>query len=278
MVLSLIVSLIEVDSIEALVPLQQCYEDSFQNLRTFYTEARKMRYLSSIIVVPDLPNRAPFRFEEKQQEKRKSIPGAIGSNKSNATQPAASSSSKKPEPVPFVEELLIDFDGPSDHDIYNNFPEDPETHYGTSLPILQQQVPLAIGGIPSQEDANQVGVMMKMMLPLNDEIFFWRNKYEELERAYAALTMSTEANQAQFGGIIEPLNNEVAFWKQKYEEMAKLYQNLRFEHTDLLRRYELLKAQHSACQTSSFELSKLQSEIKVTIEWIFDFLMNILLF
>jgi hypothetical protein len=214
-----------------------------------------MRYLSSIIVVPELPNRAPFRFEEKKSSanrtSRTHLP--VAKTKENIAREA---------PKPLVEELLIDFDGPSDQDIYYNFREEPDMYYGNAEPLRQS--PMAIMQAPSPPQLSESGQMIAGMIePLNNEILFWRSKYEELEHAYGALNASAQSNETQLNGMLEPLNNEVAFWKQKYQEMANLYQALRMEHSELLRRFELLQGQHASCQGSASDLLKLQQEIQV---------------
>lgn len=248
----------KVESIEPLVPLQQCYEESFQNLRSFYSQARQMRYLSSIIVVPELPNRAPFKFEEKKMET---------SRRTSSSAHLARDVPEKVQTKPIIEELLIDFDGPTDSELYGNYYEPPEVHYGDPSELIVQQQPQLLPPppqiIPQLNPSDFTNLVQTTAEPLQNELSYWRTKCMELQQQFDALQASVQGEQQHLQGMLGPLNDEISFWKAKYDDLSKLYQALQVEHSDLLRSFELFRNQHINCQNAQASLASNTAKLQV---------------
>ena len=206
------------------------YNNIFTSLKEFYDECSKIRYLTSLVAIPKLPDRAP-QFTE---DALKRFTGSQAFHKAVE------------QPAPKRQES-------SNHKSSNGG----QTTVVVQIPVQQQQqppvpqqtamAPMNFGLMPGMYDA---GLMQR----INTEIIHMqsslqtataqhqqdqsalnelRERFDKAEGRAKELTQRYNQLASQANSQGEDLREQIAVWKRKYEATAKLYTELRDRYMQL---------------------------------------------
>jgi uncharacterized coiled-coil DUF342 family protein len=214
---------------DPLILLVERYNSIFSSLKEFYDECSKIRYLTSLVAIPKLPDRAP-QFTE---DALKRFTGSQAFHKA------------------------VDQPAPKREESSNKSSNGGQTTVVVQIPVQQQQqppapqptaiAPMNFGMMPGMYDA---GLMQR----INTEIIQMqsslqtataqhhqdqaalnelRERFEKAEGRAKELTQRYNQLASQANSQGEDLREQIAAWKRKYEATAKLYTELRDRYMQL---------------------------------------------
>lgn len=268
---------------EALSPLRGRYDAQHYRLVKFYYECSNLRYLTSLITVPKLPQDPPNLLAE-EDESRPALP-ARPKNEEPAPPPRAPS--VDPEPI---------------NEFWKNDQKRQQEEYEAEQRRLQEQWAAAQrqqeeAALRAQREfeeaqrlqAEQARLAQDQLLreqyqqqtqgrlaELERENLEARARYEQAQlmlqqydQRMKALEMEIQqmnANyQQQMGSRddqIKALQEQLNTWRSKYESLAKLYSQLRTEHLQLLQKFKSVQHKAASAQEAIDARDKLQRELK----------------
>ncbi|PWY67517.1 cytoskeleton assembly control protein Sla2 [Aspergillus heteromorphus CBS 117.55] len=269
---------------EALEPLRGRYDAQHYRLVRFYYECSNLRYLTSLITVPKLPQDPPNLLSE--DDDRPALP----------RRPM-----KEPEPTPTPPPKAVADPEPI-NDFWTNEAKRQQEEYEAEQRRLQQQwddqqQQQLLAQQKAQLDfeeqqrlqAEQQRLAQEQLLreqyqtqtqgrlaELEQENLNARAQYErdqlmlqqydrrvkDLEEQMNQLTSNLNLQNASKDDLIRSLQEQVNTWRSKYEALAKLYSQLRQEHLDLLQTTKSLKLKAASAQEAIERREKLERELK----------------
>jgi hypothetical protein len=270
---------------EALEPLRGRYDAQHYRLVRFYYECSNLRYLTSLITVPKLPQDPPSLLGE--DEDRPALP-------KRPTKEVEKQPSPPPKPVAAEPEPINDF--------WTNEAKRQQEEFEAEQQRLQQQWEdqqrqQVLAQQQAQRDfeeqqrlqAEQQRLAQEQLLrdqyqtqtqgrlaELERENLNARAQYErdqlmlqqydrrvkDLEEQMSQLTTNLNMQNASKDEQIRALQEQVNTWRSKYEALAKLYSQLRQEHLDLLQTTKSLKLKAASAQEAIERREKLERELK----------------
>ncbi|GAQ04819.1 endocytosis protein end4 [Aspergillus lentulus] len=270
---------------EALEPLRGRYDAQHYRLVRFYYECSNLRYLTSLITVPKLPQDPPSLLGE--DEDRPALP-------KRPTKEVEKQPSPPPKPVAAEPEPINDF--------WTNEARRQQEEFEAEQQRLQQQWEeqqrqQLLAQQQAQRDfeeqqrlqAEQQQLAQEQLLreqyqtqtqgrlaELERENLNARAQYErdqlmlqqydrrvkDLEEQMSQLTTNLNMQNASKDEQIRALQEQVNTWRSKYEALAKLYSQLRQEHLDLLQTTKSLKLKAASAQEAIERREKLERELK----------------
>ncbi|RAH43360.1 putative cytoskeleton assembly control protein Sla2 [Aspergillus aculeatinus CBS 121060] len=270
---------------EALEPLRGRYDAQHYRLVRFYYECSNLRYLTSLITVPKLPQDPPNLLSE--DDDRPALP----------RRPA-----KEPEPEPTPPPKPVAADPEPINDFWTTEAKRQQEEYEAEQRRLQQQWEeqqrqQLLAQQQAQQDfeeqqrlqAEQQRLAHEQLLrdqyqtqtqgrlaELEQENLNARAQYErdqlmlqqydrrvkDLEEQMNQLTANLNLQNASKDDQIRSLQEQVNTWRSKYEALAKLYSQLRQEHLDLLQTTKSLKLKAASAQEAIERREKLERELK----------------
>ncbi|RAL10532.1 putative cytoskeleton assembly control protein Sla2 [Aspergillus homomorphus CBS 101889] len=270
---------------EALEPLRGRYDAQHYRLVRFYYECSNLRYLTSLITVPKLPQDPPNLLSE--DDDRPALP----------RRPA-----KEPEPEPTPPPKAVAADPEPINDFWTTEAKRQQEEYEAEQRRLQQQWEeqqrqQLMAQQQAQQDfeeqqrlqAEQQRLAHEQLLrdqyqtqtqgrlaELEQENLNARAQYErdqlmlqqydrrvkDLEEQMNQLTANLNLQNASKDDQIRSLQEQVNTWRSKYEALAKLYSQLRQEHLDLLQTTKSLKLKAASAQEAIERREKLERELK----------------
>ena len=222
-----------VDSPDPLILLVERYNKIFYALKAFYAECSKIKYLTSLVAIPQLPDRAP-QFNEEAL-KRYSGPQAFHKAQASRSPPMASRSEPKggnghttvvvqlqqpaqpaapQQPVSLVPAVLPQMAAPAPQMMY-----DATLLQRVNEEIVEMQRSLHTAN--NQHQADQATVA-----DLHRQLDRSEGRVKELADRYNQLVARANAQG-------DDLRAEIDNWKSKYETCAKLYTELRDKYMQL---------------------------------------------
>lgn len=268
---------------EALEPLRSRFDAQHYRLVHFYYECSNLRYLTSLITIPKLPQDPPSLLGE--EEDRPTLP-------KRPTREV-----EQPSPVPKVAaepEPINEF--------WTTEARRQQEEYEAEQARLQaqwedQQRQQLLAQQQAQRDfeeqqrlqAEQQRMAQEQLLrdqyqthtqgrlaELEQENLNARAQYErdqlmlqqydrrvkDLEEQMNQLNSNVNMQNASKDEQIRSLQEQVNTWRSKYEALAKLYSQLRQEHLDLLQTTKSLKLKAASAQEAIDRREKLEREIK----------------
>ncbi|PYH88890.1 cytoskeleton assembly control protein Sla2 [Aspergillus ellipticus CBS 707.79] len=269
---------------EALEPLRGRYDAQHYRLVRFYYECSNLRYLTSLITVPKLPQDPPNLLSE--DDDRPALP----------RRPM-----KDPEPQPSPPPKAVADPEPI-NDFWTTEAKRQQEEYEAEQRRLQQQwddqqQQQLLAQQKAQLDfeeqqrlqAEQQRLAQEQLLreqyqtqtqgrlaELEQENLNARAQYErdqlmlqqydrrvkDLEEQMNQLTSNLNLQNASKDDLIRSLQEQVNTWRSKYEALAKLYSQLRQEHLDLLQTTKSLKLKAASAQEAIERRERLEREIK----------------
>lgn len=267
---------------EALEPLRGRYNSQHYRLVRFYYECSNLRYLTSLITIPKLPQDPPNLFAE--DDERPALP----------RRPVREVESPPPKPRVAEPEPINDF--------WNNENNRQQEEFEAEQQRLQQQweeqqrqqllmQQQAQRDFEEQQrlQAEQQRLAQEQLMReqyqsqtqgrlaelerenLNARAQFERDqlmlqeydrRVKDLEEQMSQLNSNMNMQFASRDDHIRSLQEQVNTWRAKYEALAKLYSQLRQEHLDLLQTTKSLKLKAASAQEAIEKREKLEREIK----------------
>jgi hypothetical protein len=269
-----------------LEPLRGRYDAQHYRLVKFYYECSNLRYLTSLITVPKLPQDPPNLLSEDDE----SAPRLPARPKQEIERQIT------PPPAPKTEE-------PDDiGEFWKNEQARQNREYEEQQRVLeerqaqqlyaQQQAQLQAQRdfeeqqrqLAEQQRRDQEALLAQQfqqqtqgrMAQLEQENFDARAKYardqlmlQQYDQKIKALEGELSQLQNSYGqqigskdDQIRALQEQVNTWRTKYEALAKLYSQLRHEHLDLLQKFKSVQLKAASAQEAIDKREKLEREIK----------------
>ncbi|KAK0267126.1 sla2 Src-like adaptor 2 [Friedmanniomyces endolithicus] len=271
---------------EALSPLRGRYDAQHYRLVRFYYECSNLRYLTSLITVPKLPQDPPSLHDD---EAAPSLP----------TRPKNEPVTKPITPPPRPRETV---DPEPINEFWKNEQARQQEEYAAEQARLQAQWEEAqrqqqAAALQAQRDfeeqqrlqAEQQRLQLEQlqrqqysqqtqgrMAELEQENLNARAQYERdqlmlqqydlkvraLEGEMSQLNANFQQQSQSKDDQIRALQEQVNTWRMKYEALAKLYSQLRREHLELLQKFKGVQLKAASAQEAIDQREKLQRELK----------------
>lgn len=277
---------------EALAPLRERYDGQHHRLARFYYECSNLRYLTSLITIPKLPQDPPNLLSEDD------APPALPQRPANEPGPA-STVGTIPEP-----DSIQDFWSQEEQQRQHAYEEEQarqrayeeeqrrleqqrqaEIEQQQYLAMQQQrefeeqQRQLAEQQRQAQEQLmrdqynqqaqGQFAELQRQLLEMQGQnqnnlltLDQYQKKIQALETEIANLNHNAQQQQSSKDDLIRTLQEQVNLWKSKYEALAKLYSQLRHEHLELLGKFKQMQLKAKSAQEAIEKREKLEREMK----------------
>ncbi|KAF2643345.1 ANTH domain-containing protein [Massarina eburnea CBS 473.64] len=267
---------------EALAPLRGRYDAQHYRLVKFYYECSNLRYLTSLITVPKLPQDPPNLLSEDE-----AAPALPSRPKAEEPPPPARAAHVDPEPI---------------NEFWKNDQRRQQEEYEAEQRRLAEQWELnqrqqQEQALQAQRDFEEQQRLQAEQARLAQEQLM-RDQYQqqtqgrlaELEREnlnaraqyehdqlmlqqYDQRVKALEYEMNQMNGNfqqqvsskddqIRALQEQLNTWRSKYESLAKLYSQLRHEHLQLLQKFKSVQLKANSAQEAIDSRDKLQRELK----------------
>jgi hypothetical protein len=271
---------------DALEPLRARYDGQHYRLVKFYYECSNLRYLTSLITVPKLPQEPPNLLSE--DDERPALPRR-----------PAKEIEKPPSPIP---KRAVTPDPKPIDDFWTQEARRQQDEYEAQQRQLQQQYEdqqrqQMLAQQQAQRDfeeqqrlqAEQQRLAQEQLMreqyqaqtqgrmaELERENLNARAQYErdqlmlqqydrrmkDLEEQLSQLNSNFQMQNQSKDDQLRALQEQVNTWRSKYEALAKLYSQLRQEHLDLLQTTKSLKLKANSAQEAIDRRERLEREMK----------------
>ncbi|TGJ81813.1 hypothetical protein E0Z10_g6934 [Xylaria hypoxylon] len=270
---------------DALEPLRERYNAQHYRLVKFYYECSNLRYLTSLITIPKLPQDPPNLLGE--DEDVPALPARPKQEIERAPTPVHEPKSEEPDQIAEFWQGEIERQNREYEEQQRVLQErqqqalqaQQEAQLQAQRDFEQQQRRLAEQQQREQEALMNQQYQMQTqgrLAELEQENFNARAQYDRdqlMLQQYDQRVKSLEGELAQiqnnFGqqlnsrdDQIRALQEQVNTWRTKYESLAKLYSQLRHEHLDLLQKFKSVQLKAASAQEAIEKREKLEREIK----------------
>ncbi|KAI8623379.1 ANTH domain-containing protein [Xylariaceae sp. FL1651] len=270
---------------DALEPLRERYNAQHYRLVKFYYECSNLRYLTSLITIPKLPQDPPNLLGE--DEDAPALPARPKQEIERAPSPIREPKTEEPDEIAEFWQGQIDQQNREYEEQQRVLQErqqqallaQQEAQMQAQREFDEQQRRLAEQQRRDQEALMNQQYQMQTqgrLAELEQENFNARAQYERdqlMLQQYDQRVKSLEGELSQiqnnFGqqlnsrdDQIRALQEQVNTWRTKYEALAKLYSQLRHEHLDLLQKFKSVQLKAASAQEAIERREKLEREIK----------------
>ncbi|KAI0874075.1 ANTH domain-containing protein [Hypoxylon argillaceum] len=270
---------------DALEPLRERYNAQHYRLVKFYYECSNLRYLTSLITIPKLPQDPPNLLAE--DDDAPALPARPKQEIERAPTPVREPKSEEPDQIAEFWQSEIDRQNREYEEQQRVLQErqqqalrsQQEAQLQAQRDFEEQQRRLAEQQRREQEALMNQQYQMQTqgrLAELEQENLNARAQYERdqlMLQQYDGRVKSLEGELAQiqnsFGqqlnskdDQIRALQEQVNTWRTKYEALAKLYSQLRHEHLDLLQKFKSVQLKAASAQEAIDRREKLEREIK----------------
>ncbi|KAI1328169.1 ANTH domain-containing protein [Xylariaceae sp. FL0255] len=270
---------------DALEPLRERYNAQHYRLVKFYYECSNLRYLTSLIPIPKLPQDPPNLLAE--DESAPSLPARPKLEIERAPSPVREPKTEEPDQIA---------------EFWQSEIERQNREYEEQQRVLQERQQAALLAqqnaqmqaqrdfeeqqrqLAEQQRREQEALMNQQfqmqtqgrLAELEQENFNARAQYERDQLMLQQYDQRVKALEGELGQIqnnfnqqlgskddqIRALQEQVNTWRTKYEALAKLYSQLRHEHLDLLQKFKSVQLKAASAQEAIERREKLEREIK----------------
>lgn len=274
--------------LEAMEPLRQRFVSQHKRLRNFYFDCETLKYLTSLITIPQLSEESPNLDDEN---KGPSLPPRPR-EKMSAQMTGATTATSDTTPLPMNPEPTGGWWA------QNNALEQEQQHFAdqqrqleaqaAQQEMLRQQAQADFEAeqqrlAAEQQAAQQLYAQQLAQqqyqghaTELEHDLFQARQQQQEAQnmlQQYDNRMQSLENDLAQAQNLsqqqidaqsaqIASLQEQVDSWRAKYESLAKLYSQLRQEHLDLIAKTRKLQAKAASAQESVDKRERLERDLK----------------
>lgn len=270
---------------EALEPLRERYGAQHYRLVKFYYESSNLRYLTSLITIPKLPQDPPNLLDA--DDDAPALPSRPKGEVERQPSPAPAPKNESPDEI---------------NEFWKTEQDRQNREYEEQQRMLQEKQQQAIlaqqqAQLQAQRDfdeqqrrlAEQQQLEQERLLAqqaqwqtqgrlaeLEQENLNARAQYDrdqlmlqQYDQRVKALEGELHSIQGNYGQQvtsrdeqIRALQEQVNTWRSKYEALAKLYSQLRHEHLDLLQKFKSVQLKAASAQEAIDKREKLEREIK----------------
>ncbi|KAI0400402.1 ANTH domain-containing protein [Xylaria palmicola] len=270
---------------DALEPLRERYNAQHYRLVKFYYECSNLRYLTSLITIPKLPQDPPNLLAE--DEDAPALPARPKQEIERAPTPVREPKTEEPDQIA---------------EFWQNEIERQNREYEEQQRVLQERQQQSLRAqqeaqlqaqrdfeeqqrrLAEQQQREQEALMNQQyqmqtqgrLAELEQENLNARAQYDRdqlLLQQYDQRVKALEGELAQIQNNygqqinsrddqIRALQEQVNTWRTKYEALAKLYSQLRHEHLDLLQKFKSVQLKAASAQEAIEKREKLEREIK----------------
>lgn len=279
---------------DALEPLRQRYDSQHSRLFEFYADCSSIRYLTSLITIPRLPETPPNLFITDDDD-NSSVARPQSRQTVETNEPTPEPLSAQPTMAPFQQPIATQ---PTGVDFWNTQQNVYEAEQARLAEQYQQQALAQQQAAEQQrmlfeeqqrQQAEQQRLAQEQLLreqlqnqaqgrvaELERDLLTMRQQYEndqlllqQYDQRVKALEQeiatTTESATQQIGSKDELINNlqeQLTLWKNKYDSLAKLYSQLRQEHLTLLNKFKKLQQKAASAQEAIERREKLEKDLK----------------
>lgn len=270
---------------EALEPLRTRYDGQHYRLVKFYYECSNLRYLTSLITVPKLPQDPPSLFAD--DEERPALPKRPAREIEQPPSPVAKNGTPDPRDMDDFwtreaqrqqEEYHAEQDRLArqaeeqqrqqllaQQDAQRAFEEQQrmqaEQQRLAQEQLLREQYQAQTQGHMAElerENLNARAQYERDQLMLQQYDQRMKALEEQLQQLNNNFQLQSQSKDDQIGALQDQVNT----WRSKYEALAKLYSQLRQEHLDLLQTTKSLKLKAASAQEAIERRERLEREMK----------------
>lgn len=270
---------------EALEPLRTRYDGQHYRLVKFYYECSNLRYLTSLITVPKLPQDPPNLLAE--DEEKPALPRRPAKEIERAPSPVAKNGTPDPKDM----EDFWSKEAQRQQEEYENEQRRLQQQWEEQQrqQLLSQQEAQRAFEDQQRMQAEQQRLAQEQLLrdqyaaqtqgrlaELERENLNARAQYERDQLMLQQYDQRMKALEEQLNQLnnnyqlqaqskddqIASLQEQLNTWRNKYEALAKLYSQLRQEHLDLLQTTKSLKLKAASAQEAIERRERLEREMK----------------
>ncbi|KAL8763869.1 MAG: hypothetical protein Q9184_000465 [Pyrenodesmia sp. 2 TL-2023] len=276
---------------DALSPLRGRYDTQHYRLLKFYYECSNLRYLTSLITVPKLPQEPPNLLSE--DDERPALPRRpareLEQKEDPAPTPPPPPVNTAPEPEPINEfwkneqrRQQEEFDAEQrrlqeqwnnqqyqqqlaqqqlERDYEEQRRQQAEQQRLAQEQLMQQQYQAQTQGRMAELERENLNARAQYE---QDQLMLqqYDRRMKDLESQLQQLNSNYGQQTASKDDQIHSLQEQVNTWRTKYESLAKLYSQLRSEHLDLLQKFKGVQLKAASAQEAIDKREKLEREIK----------------
>lgn len=269
----------------ALEPLRVQYDAQHYRLLKFYYECSNLRYLTSLITVPKLPQQPPNLFTEDESAPRPPQRARQEVERKSTPAPA----SKLEEPDEIGEFWKIEQARQTrEYEEQQRMLEERQAQqlFSQQQAVIQAQREFEEQQrlLAEQQRRDQEALLSQQfqqqtqgrMAQLEQENLEARAQYardqlmlQQYDQKIKLLEGELSQLQGNYGQQMESkddqirsLQEQVNTWRTKYEALAKLYSQLRHEHLELLQKFKGVQLKAASAQEAIDKREKLEREIK----------------
>lgn len=270
---------------DALEPLRQRYDAQHYRLVKFYYEASNLRYLTSLITVPKLPQDPPNLLSEdenapslpqrpKQEIEREPTPPRVGVAPEPDSIGDFWQNEQSRQQQEYEEQQRVLAERQAQH-LY----EQQQAALQAQRDFEEQQRQLALQQQREQEALMQQQAQWQTqgrLAELERENLNARSQYErdqlmlqQYDQKLKSLEGELVSVQSNYGqqlsskdDQIRALQEQISVLRDKYDKLALLYQRLRTEHLDLIQKFNTVKLKAASAQEAIDKREKLEREVK----------------
>ncbi|KIW14232.1 hypothetical protein PV08_07014 [Exophiala spinifera] len=270
---------------EALEPLRTRYNGQHHRLIKFYYECSNLRYLTSLITVPKLPQDPPNLLAE--DEEKPALPRRPTKEIERTPSPVAKNGTSDPKDIDDfwsreaqrqqeeyeAEQRRLQQQWEEQQRQQMMAQQEAQRAFEEQQRMQAEQQRLAQEQLMRDQYAAQT---QGRMAELERENLNARAQYERdqlmlqqydqrmkaLEEQLQQLNNNFQMQSSSKDDQIASLQDQVNTWRSKYEALAKLYSQLRQEHLDLLQTTKSLKLKAASAQEAIDRRERLEREMK----------------
>jgi hypothetical protein len=271
---------------EALSPLRGRYDAQHYRLVRFYYECSNLRYLTSLITVPKLPQDPPSLLgDEESAPALPTRPKNEPATKPRDTPPPAQATD--PEPINefwkneqqraqdefAAEQARLQAQWEEAQRLQQQQAMQAQRDFEEQQRLQAEQQRLQQEQLQRQQYADQTQGRMAELEQQNlaaraqyenDQLMLeqYDRRMKALEQELAQINANFQQQTNSKDDQIRALQEQVNTWRTKYEALAKLYSQLRHEHLELLQKFKGVQLKAASAQEAIDRREKLERELK----------------
>ncbi|CAG8533852.1 11090_t:CDS:10, partial [Funneliformis caledonium] len=270
------------EAIDALTPLRTRYNAQHYGLIKFYYECSNLKYLTSLITVPKLPQDPP------------SLIDSGSSTKHLQTKSSASSSFSDPEPIT---EFWKENEAQKQQELERQrlqYEEQQKQLAQKREMELQSQRMMELQRQRELEEQQRIQqererlareqLMREQMqrhaegrvAELERELLNMKNNFERgqmmleqydrrvkgLENEMSQLNLHAQQQIKSKDEMLKNLQDQLLMWRNKYEALAKLYSQLRQEHLELINKFKNAQLKANSAQEAIDKMERMERDMR----------------
>ncbi|KAG6014310.1 hypothetical protein E4U43_006669 [Claviceps pusilla] len=270
---------------DALQPLRERYDAQHYRLVKFYYECSNLRYLTSLISIPKLPQDAPNLLAG--DDEASALPARPKQEIERRPTPPAEPKSQEPDEISEFWKGELDRQN-REYEEQQRVLEERQNSALLAQQRAQQQAQRDFEEqqrrLAEQQQREQEALLAQQaqwqtqgrLAELERENLNARAQYERDQLMLQQYDQRVKALEGELSHIqnslgqqitskddqIKALQEQVNTWRTKYESLAKLYSQLRHEHLELLQKFKAVQLKAASAQEAIDKREKLEREIK----------------